>query len=187
MAKFSKVSKLTQSEKNELFLNFCQTLADLKTPKKVALFLKDLLGSQELEMLAKRLEVAKLLVEGQTYEEIAKSAKVSHGTVARVNFWLQMSGSGYRMVAQRAKSKEKKYSQWDEDWKSYKRSHSRYFWPELLFENIMRQIGERNKKELIEILSSLDNKRKINTEMDRYLREVYKEKKNSSRGIKPAK
>lgn len=176
MSKFNKVSKLSQKERNELFLNFCQTLADLKRPKEVALFLKDLLGVQEMEMLSKRLEIAKLLIEGLTYEEISEVIKVSSGTVARVNFWLQMSGSGYRMVAQEAKKKEKKYSQWDEDWKSYKRSHSRYFWPELLFENIMKEIGNRKKKKLLEILSTLDNKDKINKEFDKYLQETYGKK-----------
>ena len=180
MSKFGKVSKLSQKERNDLFLDFCQTLADLKKPKEVALFLKDLLGAQEMEMLAKRLQVAKLLVGGMTYEEITKIARVSHGTISRVNFWMQMSGSGYRMVAKRAKKKEKKYSQWDEDWKSFKRSHSRYYWPELLFENIMKEIGHRKKRKLLEILSVLDNKKKINKEFDKYLRETYQEKSKSS-------
>jgi len=180
MAKYNRVPKLTKSEREDLFLNFCQALASLKTTREVALFIRDLLGLQEVEMMAKRLEVAKLLVEGDTYEEIAEELKVSHGTIARVNLWLQMSGAGYRMVLKRNKKKPIKYDQHEEDWKRFKKSHSRYFWPELLFEEVIKQLGRKKKEKLLKNLGELEDKKGILMAFDENLKEIYQSKSKTS-------
>jgi len=178
MAKFSRISKLSQIEKEDLFINFCETLESLKNSREIALFLKDLLGEIELEILTKRLGIAKYLIEGRTYEEINSILKVSHGTISRVNFWLKMSGTGYRLVSKRARKKEKKYSQFGEDIKKIKRTYRQYFWPELLFEGIIKELGRKKKEKLLDALSGLRNKQKIMQEFDECLRETYKKRKN---------
>ncbi len=178
MAKFSKISKLTKGKQEDLFISFCQALASLKNKQEVAVFLKDLLGIKELEMLAKRLEISNLLVKGWTYEEIAEYLKVSHSTVARVNFWLQQSGNGFRLVASRAKKKEKKYSQWGEDMKQIKRSYSRYFWPELLFDEIVKQMGERKHQKLVNTIKGMEDKKEITNEFNKTLQELYSKNKD---------
>lgn len=177
MAKFPKIPKLSKKEQEELFINFCQALAVLKNAQEVAIFLKDLLGEAELEMLAKRLEIAKHLIEGKTYEEINSELKVSHGTISRVNFWLKMSGTGYRLVSKRTKKEKKPYSQFSEDIKRLKRTYRQYFWPELLFEKITNELGRRKRKKLLDTISSLHDKRKILKEFDRYLTDLYKKQK----------
>src|SRR3989344_2228694 len=103
MAKFSRIPKLSQREQEELLIGFCKALATLKTQEEAAQFLKDLLSKQEAEMLAKRIEIARLLIKGFTYENIKKALKVSYGTVARVSEWLATSGEGYRLVVSRIK------------------------------------------------------------------------------------
>lgn len=175
MAKFSRLPKLSQKEKEVLFVDFCQALATLKTPQEVAEFLKDLLGPAEVEMLAKRLEVAKYLLKGWTYTEIANLIKVSASTIARVNFWLQMSGKGYRLVAERTKG-TKSPSQFDLDLRAIKRAYARYFWPELLFEEVMKELGRRKKEKLLNTLSEIKEKGEILKTFNQCLQETYQRK-----------
>lgn len=173
MAKFSKISKLSQSQKEELLIDFCEALTALKNSTEAAQFLKDLLGPQEIEMLAKRLAVAKRLIEGKTYGEIQTELKVSQGTIGRVNLWLQMSGAGYRLVAQRTKKKPEKYSQFAENMKAFKRRYARYYWPELLFEEVMKRAERRQREKLLSTLEGIEDKGKILKEFNQYLLEVY--------------
>ena len=58
MAKFSRESKLSSTKRQELVLAFCQAIQSLKSDEEVAKFLTDLLSPQEVEMLAKRLQIA---------------------------------------------------------------------------------------------------------------------------------
>lgn len=97
MAKFPRISKLSKKEQEELILEFCEAFVAIKNTREAASFVKDLLGRQEIEMLAKRLKIAKLLLEGKKYGEIGDELRVSFGTIARVNLWLKTSGEGYRI------------------------------------------------------------------------------------------
>src|SRR3989344_7060454 len=106
MAKFSRISKLSPAEQETLLVGFCKALVELKTAEEAAHFLKDLLSRQEAEMLAKRIEIARLLIKGFTYSEIQKFLRVSHGTDARVSQWLATSGEGYRLVVSRVKQEK---------------------------------------------------------------------------------
>jgi TrpR-related protein YerC/YecD len=179
MAKYPRFNKLSIKEKETLLVDFCQALAALKTPQEVAEFLKDLLGPAELEMLAKRLQVAKYLIKGWTYSEIKELLKVSFSTIARVNFWLQVSGKGYRLVAERTKE-PKPPSQFSLDMKALKRAYFRYFWPELLFEEIMKELGRRRKEKILKTLHQAEDKKEILAELNQYLREVYSSKRSRS-------
>lgn len=173
MAKFSRSELLSQKDKEGLFVDFCQALAVLNKPQEVAEFLKDLLGPAELTMLAKRLEVAKYLIKGRTYDEIIDLLKVSNSTIARVNLWLQLSGKGYRLVAERTK-KPKSPSQFSQDMQALKRAYSRYFWPELLFDEVVKMLGQRRKEKLLKTLNQLEDKKEIGRELNKCLTEAYR-------------
>ena len=108
MAKFSRIPKLTKKERQNLLIALCEALTSIKKKKEAAQFLTDLLSPQELEMLAKRLEIAKLLISGDTYDAIRGKLKVSHNTIARVNASLTLSGSGFRLVIEQTKNKGRK-------------------------------------------------------------------------------
>mgnify|MGYP001774263573 CR=1 FL=1 len=100
MARYSRIS---EKEREELLNEFCDALAVLKGPKEIKEFLVDLLTSQERVMLAKRIKVAKLLLEKKNYREIEKELKVSHATIAKIAFWLLEGGKGFKKMAQRVK------------------------------------------------------------------------------------
>jgi TrpR-related protein YerC/YecD len=89
---------MTQSE-NELYA----TIASLRTTDEVTRFLRDLCTRSELEAMAHRWEVAKLLDEGLPYLEVAKRAHASTTTVTRVAQWLHNGEGGYRLALKRRK------------------------------------------------------------------------------------
>jgi TrpR-related protein YerC/YecD len=66
-------------------------------------FLRDLCTRSELDAMAHRWEVAKLLEEGLPYLEVARRAHASTTTVTRVAHWLRYGENGYRLVLDRLK------------------------------------------------------------------------------------
>lgn len=72
----------------ELFL----VLSNRK-PKETEALLNDLLTPMERKMLAKRIQVAKMLLTGKKYHEIEKELNVQRATIARVRHALNLSPS----------------------------------------------------------------------------------------------
>lgn len=182
MAKFARIPKLNKDERQKLLISLCEALTSIKNKEEAAQFLSDLLGPQELEMLAKRLEIAKLLTNGKTYDQIKNAIKVSFSTIARVNAWLTLSGSGFRLVIERTKKKEKKEdeSSWSlfEKYDPYsptnmKRRYSMYFLPELLIDEIFKRSNERERKRLVTILDSIESKPEIFQQVNAEFKEQF--------------
>ncbi|OGK10171.1 hypothetical protein A2767_04120 [Candidatus Roizmanbacteria bacterium RIFCSPHIGHO2_01_FULL_35_10] len=73
----------------------------LKDEKEAADFLRDLMTLPEIEEFSNRLEIAKLLLEGGSYQRIAKRMGVSTTTVTRVAHWLFKGCGGYWKVLKR--------------------------------------------------------------------------------------
>jgi TrpR-related protein YerC/YecD len=84
---------------NELFT----TIAKLRTADEVERFLRDLCTRSELDAMAHRWEVAKLLAEGLPYLEVSKRAHASTTTVTRVAQWLRNGEGGYELALKRRK------------------------------------------------------------------------------------
>lgn len=183
MAKFARISKLSSREKQELLIGFCKALASLKTSEEAAQFLKDLLSKQEAEMLAKRIEIARLLIKGFTYEEIEKHLKVSHGTVARVSEWLATSGEGYRLVVSRVREEKTVQQQEIEElekpvsWRQIKRKYPMYFWPDLILEEFVKSAKKHQKERMKKILEKFDEKSEVFTTLQTLLKETYSPKR----------
>jgi TrpR-related protein YerC/YecD len=89
---------MTKGE-NELYA----TIASLRTTDEARRFLRDLCTRSELEAMAHRWEVAKLLDDGLPYLEVARRAHASTTTVTRVAQWLRNGEGGYRLALQRRK------------------------------------------------------------------------------------
>ena len=83
----------------------CQALLQLRTADEARRFLRDLTTPGELQALAERLRVARLLDEGgRSYREIAAQTGSSTTTVTRVaRFLTQEDHLGYRLVLDRLK------------------------------------------------------------------------------------
>lgn len=181
MAKFPRISKLSKKEQEELLLEFCEAFVAIKKVKESASFIKDLLGKQEIEMLVKRLKIAKLLLEGKRYGEISDELKVSFGTIARVNLWLKTSGEGYRLIAKR--TKKRKGSEVElmvkESLNSYIHARSSCYWPYFLWKEVMRNLNQRKRKRFQKILAQSEEKEEIYQEFDQLLQHIYGKKEQS--------
>ncbi len=80
-----------------------ETIVRLRNPDEAKRFFRDLCTPSELEAMAHRWEVAKLLEEGLPYTEVARRARASTATVTRVAHWLRRGEGGYRLAIDRRK------------------------------------------------------------------------------------
>src|SRR5712672_2532076 len=88
-------------EHEELFA----TIASLKNRDEAERFLRDLCTISELDAMAHRWQVARLLDEGLPYLEVAKRAHASTTTVTRVAQWLRRGEGGYGLALRRRKKR----------------------------------------------------------------------------------
>ena len=80
-----------------------QTIASLKSEAEAAQFLRDLCTISELEAMAHRWQVARLVDAGLPYQAVASQTGASTTTVTRVAHWLRYGEGGYRLVLNRQK------------------------------------------------------------------------------------
>ena len=70
-------------------------------------FFEDICTINEIHSIAQRLQVAKLLSEKKTYNEIEKVTKASTATISRINKCIVYGADGYRRVLDRLNNEEK--------------------------------------------------------------------------------
>ena len=81
--------------------DFFKAIITLKTEKECEMFFDDICTIQELEAIAQRFEVAKLLVEGKSYVDINKETGASTATICRVSKCINYGEGGYKTAIQR--------------------------------------------------------------------------------------
>ena len=69
-------------------------------------FFEDICTINEIHAIAQRLQVAKLLSEGRTYNEIASVTKASTATISRINKCLVYGADGYQRILARMKEQD---------------------------------------------------------------------------------
>lgn len=69
-------------------------------------FFEDLCTISELRDMAQRLEVARMLEDGSTYEDIEKETGASTATISRVKRALHYGADGYMKLLKRRQEKE---------------------------------------------------------------------------------
>ncbi len=160
---------LSKQEQANLFVKLAKALTALRSAEEVAHFLKDLLSESEVLMLARRLQVAERLIDGRTYQQIRSEIKVSFGTIARVQIWLEIYGEGYRTVAKRIAKHEDPKDDLSKPFAKVKRKYPMYFWPELLLKEIIKTANEREKQRLAKVVGQLQNKTQLSKELAKLL------------------
>lgn len=80
-----------------------ETILELEDADEVEQFLRDLCTLSELQAMAHRWEVAKLVEQGLPYQEISLRTGASTTTVTRVAHWLRYGEGGYRLALERRK------------------------------------------------------------------------------------
>ncbi len=123
-----KVHEVDQRERHSMLNDFFRMIAKLKTQKDAANFFRDLLTPSESLMLIRRIEIAKMLLEGWNFEEIRGKLKVGYNTINGVNRWLYSGFGGYLKELQQFKSKKEFQRQIAKnEWQRIKRKYPAHF------------------------------------------------------------
>ncbi len=80
--------------KSEKITQLYHIIAQLQSPEECRMLFEDLCTQKELEKMAERIFAAKLLLEGNTYNQVIAQSDISSATLSRVSRCVQY-GSGY--------------------------------------------------------------------------------------------
>ena len=78
-----------------------ESILALESVEECYMFFEDLCTVREVRDLGQRLEVAKLLRQGSSYQQAAAATGVSSATVGRVKKCLDYGPGGYRLILDR--------------------------------------------------------------------------------------
>ena len=78
---------------------------ELKDTDECYMFFEDICTVSELNAIAQRLEVAKMLKNKKTYSEISEKTGASAATISRVNRCLNYGADGYNLIIDRMTEK----------------------------------------------------------------------------------
>lgn len=92
--------KIRTPEVEDLF----RAILSLKDKEECFLFFEDLCTTNELLSFAQRFQVAKMLDENYTYQDIADKSGTSTATISRVKRAMDDGTGGYRMIFDRMES-----------------------------------------------------------------------------------
>ncbi|GIO28007.1 YerC/YecD family TrpR-related protein [Ornithinibacillus bavariensis] len=88
------IDKLRGEELDRLF----DAILSLKDREECYRFFDDIATMGEIQSLAQRLQVAKMLTEGFTYKVIEQETKASTATISRVRRCIDYGSDGYKIV-----------------------------------------------------------------------------------------
>ena len=96
------------SRKNETVDALFDAILSLESREECYAFLEDLCTVKEISDMAQRLEAAKLLLRGRTYDQIVKEVEISTATISRINRCIQYGTGGYQSVIEKISAQENK-------------------------------------------------------------------------------
>ena len=91
------IDKLRGKQLDQLF----DAILSLENREECYQFFDDLATMNEITSLAQRLQVAKLLTDGSTYNVIEKETNASTATISRVRRCINYGSDGYKIVLDR--------------------------------------------------------------------------------------
>ncbi len=135
----------------------CDVLAAIDCPVEAAGILRDLLSPQEMTMLANRLQIAVLLLDGVSYQEIRHTLNVSDSTISRVSNWLEVRGDSYRLLKARTKIRSVHAANKTKG-RSRKSISAQYIWPSILISELVAVLTKDNAYQILDILAEAEQK-----------------------------
>ncbi len=104
-----KVYSIPKKERYQLVGEFFDIVAQLKTKQEIIDFFIGVLTPSESLMMARRIQVAKLLAEDESYAIVKEKMKVSPKTIQSVYHWLNERDEAYKkLILKYLKTSEKK-------------------------------------------------------------------------------
>jgi len=86
--------------------SFYQAVLSLKNEEECGLFFEDICTVKELQDIAQRLDVAKMLKDGKSYQTVSAEVGASTATISRVNRCLVYGNGGYDTVLKRLRGED---------------------------------------------------------------------------------
>lgn len=80
----------------------------VKTKTNLTKFVEDLFSPEETLDLAQRLKIAKLILDGKTYEEIAAQIPVSTSTISKIGQVIKFGKGGFALLQNSTKAQKVK-------------------------------------------------------------------------------
>ena len=99
---------LDERIRNEQVDDLAEAMLAIQNREEAYLFFEDIFTIKELQAVAQRLAVARMLRQKVTYQEIAEKTGASTATISRVNRSLSYGAGGYQMVLSRMEKDEAK-------------------------------------------------------------------------------
>ena len=90
---------MAQIEKQEKIQQLYELIASLSSPEDCQALFEDMCTVKEIENMAERCYAARLLIEGNTYNQVIAQADISSATLSRVSRCVQY-GNGYSKFLQ---------------------------------------------------------------------------------------
>ena len=91
---------------NEATERLFQAILSLNTMEECRNFFEDACTIKEILDIAQRFEVARMLTEKKSYQQISQETGVSTATISRVNRCITYGGGGYKTAIERLKEQE---------------------------------------------------------------------------------
>ena len=88
---------MQQDHKQQKIDELFQLIADIQDPEQIRALFDDLCTRKELANMAERVFAAKLLLQGNTYNQIMAQSDISSATLSRVSRCVQY-GKGYSQL-----------------------------------------------------------------------------------------
>ena len=89
--------------KSSDFKELYNAILSLENEEECRLFFEDICTMKELETMTQRLQVAKMLLDGKTFNEIVQATGASTTTISRVNRCLNYGDGGYKNIINKCK------------------------------------------------------------------------------------
>ncbi|WP_318036632.1 YerC/YecD family TrpR-related protein [Dethiobacter alkaliphilus] len=96
--------KIKDNEMDQL----CRAILLLESEEECYQFFEDVCTISEIKAMSQRLQVARMLQEGKTYQQIESETGASTATISRVKRYLNYGAGGYQTVLSRLEMQEKK-------------------------------------------------------------------------------
>ena len=81
------------NEKKQMIKHFAEAVLTLESLEECDRFFADLCSETELNMIARRIFIAKMIVDGKTYRDILKITNTSNPTISRLKTTLSKEHS----------------------------------------------------------------------------------------------
>ena len=96
-------------EKTPDLSTFYKAVLSIKNEEECKIFFEDICTIKELETMLQRLDVARMLLDGKTFNEIVSVTGASTTTISRVNRCLRYGDGGYKLVADNLRNLDKQH------------------------------------------------------------------------------